>query len=100
MVKDLVGKKAMEVISKLKFINRSARPALLSALEGAVANAVNNNKMTAENLVIKNITVNEGMKMKRGAKGRNARTDRGVVVKRTSHMEIVLDDSKSDKMTK
>lgn len=86
LVKDLVGKNAADVIARLKFINKSARPPVLAVLESAVANS----KIAADKLIIKNIIVNEGMKMKRAAKGRNARTDRGVVHKRTSHITVVL----------
>src|SRR3989344_9288071 len=61
-------------------------------LESALANATNNGKVGTETLIVKNVIINEGMKMKRAAKGRNARTDRGTVVKRTSHLKIVLEE--------
>ncbi|OGG07308.1 hypothetical protein A2872_03770 [Candidatus Gottesmanbacteria bacterium RIFCSPHIGHO2_01_FULL_42_12] len=92
LAKDLVGKPVVEVMAGLKFVNRSARPPILSALESALANATNNGKVGTETLIVKNVIINEGMKMKRAAKGRNARTDRGTVVKRTSHLKIVLEE--------
>ncbi|MDO8515343.1 MAG: uL22 family ribosomal protein, partial [bacterium] len=71
---------------------------VLELLVSALANAVNS-KLSTEKLVIKNILVNEGTKMKRGAKGRNAKTDRGVVIKRGSHVKIILEDSGQAGMT-
>ena len=84
-------------IAKLRFINKSSQPPVLELLESALANAVNNGKLVAENLVIKNILVNEGMKMKRAAKGRNAKTDRGVVYKKTAHIKVILEEKNGSK---
>jgi large subunit ribosomal protein L22 len=90
LVKELKGQAVVPTIEKLKFINKSARPPILELLESALANAVNNSKLVADTLIIKNILVNEGMHMKRAAKGRNAKTDRGVVNKKTAHIKIIL----------
>jgi large subunit ribosomal protein L22 len=91
LTKDLVGKNAADVMARLKFVNKSARPPVLEALKSAVANS----KITADKLFIKSIIVNEGIKMKRAAKGRNAKADRGVVQKRTSHLKIMLVEGSS-----
>lgn len=90
LVKELKGQLVVPTIAKLKFINKSSQPPVLELLESALANAVNNGKLIAENLVIKNIMVDEGMKMKRAAKGRNAKTDQGKVSKRTAHIKVIL----------
>jgi large subunit ribosomal protein L22 len=92
LAKELIGQRAVEVLEKLEFVNKAARPPLLSAIKSAVANAVNNAHAAAEKLVIRRVIVDEGMKMKRAAKGRNARTDRGIVQKRTSHVRVILEE--------
>lgn len=94
LVKELKGQLVVPTIAKLKFINKSSQPPVLELLESALANAVNS-KLSADNLIIKNIIVNEGMKMKRAAKGRNARTDQGRVAKRTAHIKIILEETNS-----
>ncbi|MDO8515313.1 MAG: uL22 family ribosomal protein [bacterium] len=92
LVKELKGQLVVQTIAKLKFVNKSAQPPVLELLVSALANAVNS-KLSTEKLVIKNILVNEGTKMKRGAKGRKATTDRGVVQKRGSHVQVILEEN-------
>ena len=68
---------------------RSARH-LMRLLDSAAANGYNNLELVKENLYVKDITVDEGMKLKRAkAKGF------GMVMwieKKTSHINLVLDE--------
>ncbi len=81
--------KALEV---LKFTPKAAALPLGKVIKSALANATNNLKMDKEKLIIKEILVNEGPVLKR-FKARS----RGMahpILKRTSHIRIVLEGVK------
>ena len=81
--------KALEV---LKFTPKAAALPLGKVIKSALANATNNLKMDKEKLIIKEILVNEGPVLKR-FKARS----RGMahpILKRTSHIRIVLEGIK------
>ncbi len=94
IAKAIKGLPANIAVEKLSFLVKSGAQPLLKLLKSAIANAVHNQKLPAENLVVKNILVNEGMRLKRQDKSRNARVDRGVIHKRTSHVKILLWEKK------
>ena len=74
----------------LTYNPRYASSVLKKLLESAIANAENNNGMSAENLYIAECYANKGPTMKRiqpRAQGRAYRIE-----KRTSHITIVLDE--------
>lgn len=81
--------KALEV---LKYTPKAAALPLSKVIKSAVANAVHNLKMDKQKLIIKEILVNEGPTLKR-FKARS----RGMahpILKRTSHIKVVLEGVK------
>lgn len=64
---------------------------LKKALDSAVANAVNNNSAKKDDLKIKTINVTEGLRYKRFHFAGRGRTR--PYMKRTSHINVILEDS-------
>jgi large subunit ribosomal protein L22 len=89
LLADLIrGKKIVEALNNLQFADKRAGPIFAKLLKSAVANAVNNDSLKAEDLFVKEVSVNQGVTMKRmmpRARGSGARIN-----KRTSHLAIVL----------
>ena len=100
LVTDLVrGKTLAQAEAQLAFLAKhSARP-VLKLIQSAAANAENNFKLKKETLYIKKIFVDMGPSLKRWrprAFGRAA-----PIVKRSSHITVILDEHKvADKKTK
>jgi large subunit ribosomal protein L22 len=90
-VVDLVRKKdvlaAMDQLDN--FIKRPA-PQLLKLLQSAVASAENNFQMVKDNLYIKEIFVNEGVKLKRFTPVAQGRATE--IQKKTSLVTLILDE--------
>lgn len=86
----LKGMDAMKAKNQLDYLaKRSAKP-ISKLLDSAMANAQNNHRMPKDNLFIKNIIVDEGIKLKRGRpKGFGTISP---IEKKTSHILIVLDE--------
>ena len=85
LIRNLPVAKALEV---LQFNTRAVSEDISKVLRSAVANAVNNNGMRADDLVVKAAFVDEGPTFKRirpRAKGSAAR-----IRKRTSHITIIV----------
>lgn len=83
------GKKVQKAISELNFINKKSAFDLVKLLNSAVSNAVNNFKLNEDDLYIKEVAVNEAIKLKRykpGARGRAFPYKR-----RYSTISVVLD---------
>lgn len=76
-----------EAIVKLAFSTKNGGREILKTLESAVANT----KQEASKLKIKNILVDEGLKMKRRDKSHGARYGGGVIQKRTSNITVILE---------
>jgi large subunit ribosomal protein L22 len=101
LVTDLIkGKKVSNALDTLNFTTKRAVPVVKKLLESAIANAVHAG-LVADTLKIKNITVDEGIVLKRmmpRARGVGARIN-----KRTSHIHVTLsiieDDKKANKST-
>ncbi len=84
------GKDVETALAILQYNPRYASSVLYKLLKSAVANAENNNGMSADNLYIAQCYANKGPTMKRiqpRAQGRAYRIE-----KRTSHITIVLDE--------
>lgn len=91
LVADFVrGLPAQEALDKLFFLKKAGAKPVLKAIKSTVANA----KMGNEQLKIKNILIDEGIKMKRRDKSHGQRFGGGVIHKRTSHIKVVLADGK------
>jgi len=84
-VRELSIEQAFLVLSATP--NRAAGP-IIKTLESAVANAVTNNNLDKQNLVIESIMVNEGAAMKRFHPSSRGRVH--PYKKRSSHITIVL----------
>jgi len=84
------GKDVQTALGILAYSPRYASSIIKKLLESAIANAENNNGMSAENLYIAECYANKGPTMKRvrpRAQGRAYRIE-----KRMSHITIVLDE--------
>ncbi len=84
------GKDADQAITILRFLPHKGARFLLKLVESAVANAENNRELNREDLYVKSIFADEGIKLKRmkaGARGRYKPR-----VKRLSHVTVVLDE--------
>jgi large subunit ribosomal protein L22 len=74
--------------------NRAAQP-IAKTLESAVANAVTNNSLVRENLLIETVMVNEGQAMKRFHPSSRGRVH--PYKKKSSHILIVLSEKSAKK---
>ncbi len=84
------GMPAELAAAKLRFHPSKGAFVLRKVLISAMANAVENNSLSADSLRISEIQVNEGPRMKRitqKAMGRGAR-----IIKKTSHITVVVED--------
>ncbi len=92
-VVDMIKSKPIEgAIAILSLAPKEAAFVVKKAIQSAVANATENNKMKEEDLFISRILVNEGPTLKRfrpRAKGRAAR-----IRKRTSHLSVYVSNGK------
>lgn len=92
-VMDLIRGKSVER-AKVILAFDTSKPAkmILKVLKSAEANAVNNNKMDKNKLVIKELWVGAGHMEKRMTPGAKGRAD--PILKRTSHIYVNLSEAK------
>lgn len=90
VAKLIKGKNVMDARNQLEFLARKISPYLLKLLNSVIANAENNFNMVKENLYIKDLMVNEGMKLKRFRPKGFGRTS--TIQKKTSLIKIILDE--------
>lgn len=86
-----------DALAQLVFIKKRAALPILKVLKSAVANAVNNAKVSEDRLHIKSIVVNEGSRLKRFRAA--ARGHTRPYLKRSSHIRVVL-ETKEEKWDK
>ena len=84
------GKHAAEALELLRVIPRKSARLIEKTLKSAIANATNNAKLAADVLVVKEAVANEGPRLKRFQP--KARGSAGPIIKRLSHIRIVLTD--------
>jgi large subunit ribosomal protein L22 len=84
------GRKASAALEVLAAVPRKSARLVEKTLKSAIANATNNNKLAPDVLVVKEAVANEGPRLKRWQP--KARGSAGPIVKRTSHIQIVLTD--------
>lgn len=90
IVGGIKGKPVESALQKLKFMPQKAAGILEKTLRSAVANADQNADLDVDNLVVRNITVDQGPTMKRfrpRARGRASK-----IIKRTSHITVTLSE--------
>lgn len=84
------GKNVIVALDQLEYFVRKPVGPVKKLLNSAIANAENNFNMVKENLYIKEIVVDEGIKLKRfRAKGFGRAAN---IQKKTSHVRLVLDE--------
>ena len=84
------GKDVETAIGILAYNPRYASSVIKKLLESAVANAENNNHMSADKLYVAECYANQGPTMKRVQPRAQGRAYR--ILKRTSHITVVLDE--------
>ena len=87
-----------QALTALMVSRKRGAISLKKALQSAVANAVNNNNAKKDDLKIKEINVTEGIRYKRYHFAGRGRTR--PYMKRTSHINVVLEDSITREMPK
>jgi large subunit ribosomal protein L22 len=92
LVADMIrGKNVNEAMNVLTFTRKKAAREIQQLLKSALANAEENHKvMDVDDLVVKKITVDEGVAWKRQMP--RARGMSNMIKKRTSHITIVLNE--------
>src|SRR6202023_3420968 len=95
VTREIQGLPVSAALDVLAFTPKKAAFLIGKTLKSAVANAENNANLKADGLVVKEAVVGEGPTMKRmmaRARGSGSR-----ILKRTSHIRIVLTDEKPGK---
>lgn len=90
VAREIQGLPASAALDIVAFSPKKAATLISKTLRSAIANAENNADLRVERLVVKEATVGEGPSMKR-SKSR-ARGSSTTIVKRTSHIRIILCD--------
>jgi len=89
LVADLIRKTPVTAaLDQLKFVNKRATEPVSKLLKSAIANAVNTYELDKNNLFIKTITVDEGVKLKRWFPRAHGRATS--IRKRACHIHIIL----------
>jgi large subunit ribosomal protein L22 len=86
------GQPAMRAMELLRAVPRKSARLVEKTLKSAIANATNNARLAAETLTVKVAVANEGPRLKRWQP--KARGSAGPILKRTSHVMIVLTDER------
>ncbi len=92
------GKTVAQALVQLKFAVKRASSPVIKLIESAVSNARNSGVSNPESLIIKEIRVDKGVTLKRmmpRARGSAAR-----ILKRSSHVLLVLGEAKPSKKSK
>jgi len=90
----LRGMDVENAVCQLMVLEKGSCQDILSLVKSAVANAVNNFKLKEDDLYIAEIKVNEGATMKRWRARAHGRAFK--ILKRTCHIELVLDEKEKD----
>ncbi|ADY54763.1 LSU ribosomal protein L22P [Syntrophobotulus glycolicus DSM 8271] len=95
LVVDLIrGKKVEEALAILRFTPKGSTEPVSKVLRSAVANAEHNLELSADDLYVTKIFVDQGPTMKRIMPRAMGRADR--IRKRSSHITVVVGDKKED----
>jgi len=94
LIMDLVrGKSYREAVAILKNTPNKAAEVILKTLESAAANGENNQSLNKDDMYVAEIYVNAGPSLKRINIRARGRVDR--ILKRTSHVTVILDTAES-----
>ncbi len=86
----LKGKDVIKALYQLEHLIKKPAPYLVKLINSAIANAENNFNMVKSNLFIKEIQVDEGIKLLRFRPKGFGRSS--PIQKKTSHIKVVLDE--------
>ena len=92
IAREVQGLIAAEALEILKLVPRKSARLVAKTLASAIANAENNNGLSAANMKIKSAVVNQGIAFRRFRPV--ARGSAHPIRKRTSHILIILSDEK------
>jgi large subunit ribosomal protein L22 len=95
ITREIQGLPVSAALDVLAFTPKKAAFLINKTLKSAIANAENNANLKADGLVVKEAVVGEGPTFKRMAT--RARGSGARILKRTSHIRIVLTDEKPEK---
>lgn len=96
LVIDLIrGKKVEQAITILNTTNKKSAPIVKKLLLSAMANATNNHAMNADTLYVYEIVANQAPTYKRTMPRAKGSAD--IMLKRNTHLEIVLSDSATER---
>ena len=87
-----------EALEQLQVLNKRAALPLKKTLRQAIANAVNNHGLDEKKLCLKEIQINEGPTYKRWQPVSRGRAHS--IMKRTSHIRIILESPEKPKIEK
>jgi len=90
LARAIQGKRVADALKVTEFSERKGAFLLGKTLKSAVANAENNAGLSADKLVVRMAVVEEGPRIKRFMP--RARGSASPILKRTSHLRIVLTD--------
>ncbi len=90
VTREIQGAPVSRALDILNFTPKKAARLIGKVVKSAVANAENNFSLDVNRLVIKEATVGEGMKLARTASRARGSADR--IVRRCSHINIILSD--------
>ena len=93
LARKIQGMPVARALSAMQFTQRKGAALILKTLKSAVANAENNAKLSAEDLRVKEAVIENGPSIKRFRP--RARGGAGRIIKRTSHIRIVLADKET-----
>ena len=94
IVIDLIrGKNVDEALAILMYTPKAAAPVVAKVLNSAIANAVNNQEMNRQDLYVAEVYANPGPTLKRYVA--RSRGSASPMLKRTSHISVVLDQKKA-----
>lgn len=90
VARQIQGRNAAEALEILRLVPRKSSALLAKTLASAIANAENNNGLSAATLFVKSAVANKGIAFRRFRP--TARGSAHPVRKQTCHIEIVLSD--------
>ncbi|OGI70613.1 50S ribosomal protein L22 [Candidatus Nomurabacteria bacterium RIFCSPLOWO2_01_FULL_42_20] len=92
------GKNVSAAQNDLSFLIKRASDPMKKLLESAIANALENFKVPAENLFVKDVRVEKGLVLKRFMPRAFGRASE--IKKRSSHIKIILEEKKPAEIKK
>lgn len=90
VINEIRGKDADQALAMLRFMPQKGAEFVSKVITSAIANAENNNEMNRQDLYVKAVFADEGLRLKRmkaGARGRYKPR-----VRRYSHVTVILDE--------